>query len=403
MDRVYKDIYHCSGCRACESICGHHAIQMETDKEGFLCPHIDASKCIDCGLCVKICPQKEVISYPLRSRNDAFGYKNRDVEVRERSTSGGAFIGIVSSIAQNTPGEYAIYGCTLEKDSDGKFRAIHSRVNNLEDCKQFQGSKYIQSDLSNCYALIADDLKAGRTVIFSGTPCQTAGVYRRFNRFPKFENLYLIDIVCHAAPSPLLFNDHVKNIGNHYSKVVTNYRFRSKVTGWGHCEQTIFSDGGETHKTRLSQNHRDLFYQNIINRPCCDICQHAGDNHFSDFTLADFWGIENIAPDFMDKKGVSLVLVNTDRAYEIITKSDNADIIEVDRQKALSFNHHAPSKVNPRRAEFWNDYHTKGYNYVLRKYAGNTPLGRLEWYGMIVVRKLLNDDVRAKIKRMLGK
>ncbi len=401
MDKVYIDNYHCSGCRACESVCGHHAIQMEADNEGFLYPHIDASKCVDCGWCVKICPQKETICFPQRNRNDAFGYKSHDDKVRERSTSGGAFLGIVSSIIQNCTGEYAVYGCTLEKKNDGTFVAAHRRANNIEDCTKFQGSKYIQSDLNDSYALISDDLKANRTVIFTGTPCQTAGIYRRFNKYPRFENLYLIDIVCHAAPSPLLFNDHVKYIGNHYSKEVADYKFRSKITGWGHCEQTIFSDGGETHRTRMSQNHRDLFYQNIINRPCCDVCQHADDNHFSDFTIADFWGIENIAPDFMDNKGVSLVLVNTGRAYEIIKKAGNAFMIEVDRQNALSFNHHSPSKVNPRRSEFWDDYRTKGYKYVLQKYAGNTLLGRLKWYGLIVVRKVLNDEVRAKIKHLL--
>jgi len=376
---------------------------MEVDSEGFLYPHIDTSKCVDCGLCVNICPQKEAIHFPLRNRNDAFGYKNGDDKVRTRSTSGGAFLGIVSSIIQGCSNEYIIYGCTLERNKDGIFKAVHRRVNNIEGCIKFLGSKYIQSDLNDCYALISDDLKSGRTVIFTGTPCQTAGIYRRFNKFPTFENLYLIDIVCHAAPSPLLFNDHVKYIGNHYSKEVTDYKFRSKITGWRHCEQALFRDGGETHRTRMSQNHRDLFYQNIINRPCCDICQHATDNHFSDFTIADFWGIEHIAPDFMDNKGVSLVLVNTERAYEIIMNAGNADIIEVDRQKALSFNHHSPSKVNPRRAEFWNDYRTKGYEYVLRKYAGNTPLGKLQWYCMIFVRKVLSDDVRAKIKRLLGR
>lgn len=403
MDKVYSDNYHCSGCRACESVCRHYAIIMESDNDGFLYPHIDTSKCVDCGLCVKICPQKEIIHFPLRNRNEAFGYKNRDDKVREKSTSGGAFLGIVSSIVEKCSEEYAVYGCTLEKNQDGIFKATHHRVSSIEDCTKFQGSKYIQSDLSDCYTLISDDLKAGRTVIFTGTPCQTAGIYCRFNKFPKFENLYLIDIVCHAIPSPLLFNEHVKYIGDHYSKEVADYKFRSKITGWGHCEQTIFSDGDETHRTRMSQNHRDLFYQNIINRPCCDICQHANDNHFSDFTIADFWGIEHIAPDFMDNKGVSLVLVNTERAYEIIMKAKNADIIIVDRQKALSFNHHYPSKVNPHRAEFWDDYREKGYKYVLQKYAGNTILGRLKWYGMIIVRKVLNDDIRAKIKHMLEK
>lgn len=403
MDKVYVDIFHCSGCRACESICRHRAINMKSDNEGFLYPQIDTSICVDCGSCINICPQKETIHFPLRNRNDALAYKNHDDKIRERSTSGGAFLGIVSSIVQNCDGEYAVYGCTLEKDNGGAFKAIHCRVNNIEDCKIFQGSKYIQSDLNDCYTLIANDLKNGITVIFTGTPCQTVGIYRRFNKFPKFEKLYLIDIICHAVPSPLLFNEHVKYIGNHHSKEVVDYKFRSKITGWGHCEQTIFSDGGETHRTRMSQNHRDLFYKNIINRPCCDMCQHAADNHFSDFTIADFWGIECIAPDFMDNKGVSLVLVNTERAYEIIKKAGNAFLIEVDRQKALSFNHHCPSKVNPRRDEFWNDYRARGYEFVLQKYADNTPLGKLKWYIMFVVRKVLNDDVRAIIKHLLGR
>lgn len=399
MENVYLDIYHCTGCRMCENLCGQNAIKMERNSEGFLYPVINRDICSDCGACEKMCPQKNLLNYFDYRSNRAFALKHLDAEVLRQSTSGGAFTAIATTLASKHK-DLVFYGAVLEKQGK-EFYAIHRRVANVEDISCFRGSKYIQSDLSDVYNQIKIDLNAGRHVLFTGTPCQVAGIWQRFRRNPNFSNLYLVDIICHAVPSPLMFNEHIKNVRNQKGKDITDYKFRSKLTGWGH-DEAAYLDNRPMFRNRLSQNHRDLFYKNIINRPSCDICQHATDNHVSDLTIADFWGIENILPDFDTSLGVSLVLVNTGKGIYIVDDINCAEIIEVNREFALKYNHHEPSKENSRRTEFWEDYYKYGYQYVLNKYDENTFCGRMSWYTKGIIRRILSDEMRANIKGLLG-
>lgn len=400
MEQVYKDKYHCCGCRACEDICVHRAITMKQDEEGFLYPSIDSELCVDCGACNDICPQKGVLSYTNHRLSKAYGLMHKDKNIRRMSTSGGAFTAIAETLYSKYP-DLIIYGSVLKKRDVGGFCAVHERIEGLDDIGKFRGSKYIQSDMDGVYKLVRSDLQNGRHILFTGTPCQIAGIHKRFRRTPNFDNLYLVDIVCHAVPSPLMFNEHIRYIEKKKNRRITNYKFRSKITGWGHCEAAYFGDD-VMFRNRMSQNHRDLFYKNIINRPSCDICQHADDNHLSDLTMADFWGIERIAPDFNDCYGTSLVLANTTKGDSLIGEMCCADLIEVNRSKAMELNHHIPSPANSQRKEFWEDYFRYGYEFVLDRYAENTIQGKLIWYAKAIIRKLLPDEVRARIKRILG-
>lgn len=204
MDQVYIDKYHCTGCRACEDRCPTNAIQMEQDDEGFLYPVIYAHRCINCIACVKICPQRNILNFDSHNVSKSYGLKHKDNTVLENSTSGGAFTAIVETLYSMHP-DLVVYGAVLEK-REGSFIAVHKRASNIKEINQFRGSKYIQSDLERVYQQIHADLTSGLHVLFTGTPCQIAGVYRRFQKYSELKQLLLVDIICHAVPSPLMFN-----------------------------------------------------------------------------------------------------------------------------------------------------------------------------------------------------
>ena len=193
----------CCGCSACMSVCPKKAISMQPDKEGFLYPSIDEAKCIQCGLCERVC------FYSDDTKKTAYAARVRDMSVRMDSQSGGMFFAMAKyCIAEGG----VVYGCGM----DGTWRAVHKRAVTLEDCMAFRGSKYVQSDMGNCYALVLKDLNDGRKVLFSGTPCQCEGLLRMLNGRYR-DNLIVVDIICYGVPSPMLWQEYINYIEQKFS------------------------------------------------------------------------------------------------------------------------------------------------------------------------------------------
>ena len=192
----------CCGCTACASICTHDAITMKPDKLGFLYPEVDESKCTDCGLCEKVCAfhdnYDKSMNLPLP---DAYAARHKDMREVETSRSGAAFIAISDYIIENGG---VVYGAGYTDH----FRVVHKRAVTKEERNEFKGSKYVQSDLNNVFRKVKDDLKNGKVVMFSGTPCQTAGLNSYVGKKLR-ENLFLVDIVCHGVPAPFLWRDYI--------------------------------------------------------------------------------------------------------------------------------------------------------------------------------------------------
>ena len=380
----------CCGCSACMDVCPAKAITMEQDAEGFLYPRIDESKCIHCGKCDRVCsfhpfPERKA---PYASPR-AFGVKHIDLPTRESSRSGAAFVGF-SDVILSRGG--VIYGAAMSED----LTVSHIRALTAEERDRMKGAKYVQSDIREIYPQVASDLEQGRPVLFSGTPCQVAGLrgYLKERRISD-EKLICCDMVCHGVPSPAIWKDYLSMIEQLHGKKILSANFRDKDLGWeAHCESVLLE--GEQ-KKRFLREYTDLFYQHIMLRPSCSACPFCNTHRPGDLTMADFWGIEKHDPAFNDNRGVSLVLVNSPEGAALYEEARKAFTdFEADIAECLQPNLIRPSIPSPRRAQFWQDYQTMPFARFLRKYTRPlTASGR--------IRKLLKQTMfRLGIRRQPG-
>lgn len=365
MESVYMDKSFCCGCRACAEKCPVNAIKMVADEEGFLYPEIDKDVCIDCGLCIKVCAFKPVTA--VRENQKYFAVKNKDVVERIESQSGGAFYILAKKIIAEGG---TVYGAAICDDLSIR----HIRTDNIADCKRLRGSKYVQSDLAETFKSVEEDLSNERKVLFSGTSCQVAGLYGFLGG--NSDNLYTVDIICHGVESPKVYRDYIEFMENKYRGKIKYFNFRDKCFGWNsHIETFYIND-----KKYARKNYTNLFYSSLSIRPCCGVCCFTNYNKPSDITIADLWGVKSSCPDLYDNKGVSSVMINTEKGYSLFSLiSESADIIEISKEACHQHNLSEPTHIPKERNEFWELYNKKGFNAVLKKYGSYDILRRIKW------------------------
>lgn len=378
-----KDKADCCGCTACASICPKDAITMEPDTLGFNYPKVDLSKCINCGLCENVCAFNDNYDKSLNLKEpEIYAARHKDMHEIETSRSGAAFIAISDYILENGG---IVYGVGY-KDH---FRVAHKRATTKEERNEFKGSKYVQSDLDGIFRQVKEDLKQGHTVLFSGTPCQTAGLNSYIGKKLR-ENLVLVDIVCHGVPSPYIWRDYLVYIEKKYKKEVVKVNFRDKSRiGWsGHIESFVFDNG----KKIESRNYTDLFQQNIMLRQSCSICHFANYIRPSDFTIGDYWGWEKISKDFnSDNKGCSLLFINTIKGQHVLKKMKHElNILPTSVELSIQPNLLHPSHFNNKWIKFEKLYARKGFVSIARRY------GNLGWRYKI---KQLKKNIIKQIKK----
>lgn len=290
----------CNGCHSCFNICSNSAIVMKRDSEGFLYPHIDEDKCTNCGLCKKVCPLNDDIE-----ANDeitlAYMAYNKNNDKRKNSSSGGIFVMLAEWIISQ---KGVVYGAAYDEN----FRVCHTRV--VEDIALLQTSKYVQSEIGECLKQVREDLKT-RLVLFSGTPCQIAGLKKYIQLTKaKVENLIAVDIICHGVPSPLVWESYFKKVCD--TKIPLKVNFRDKSISWRKFSLAIDYENNERYCKAISE---DLFMcgfmNNLFLRPSCYECACKGVERYSDITLGDYWGIESIKNSQEFDDGVSAVIIHT--------------------------------------------------------------------------------------------
>lgn len=353
----------CCGCTACAAICSHEAISMIPDDMGFKYPVVDTGKCTNCGLCIKICAfnrnYKKTDNF---SKPKSFGARHRNAEELMTSRSGGVFVALYDWVLKQGG---VVYGAGFS----GHFRVIHKRASTKEQCREFKGSKYVQSDLDGIFLSVRKDLEQGLIVLFSGTPCQTAGLQSYIGK--RFEEkLFLVDIICHGVPSPYIWEDYLSYLEEKENKKITAVNFRDKKRfGWtSHKESFLFNN-------TYTYTYTYIFYKHIMFRQSCSECPYCNLNRPSDLTLGDFWGWEKTDPLFnLDDKGCSLVLCNTPKGLNLFEAVRAAlDVRPAKLEDCMQTHLSKPSSKHPLRIKFEEEYVKLGFEYVLKKYCTETP------------------------------
>ena len=380
-----QDKSECCGCSACQNICPKECISIISDDEGFNYPQVDTSKCIDCHLCEKVCPVLN-INYSVNERT-AYACYNNNETIRLQSSSGGIFTLLAERVVSNGG---VVFGASF----DDKFKVVHTMVNSIEDLSKLRGSKYVQSDINTTYKQAQEYLNQGRQVLFSGTPCQINGLSNYLKK--SYDNLLLVDFICHGVPSPLVWRNYVQFKERDYQSKPQKISFRHKNYGWKRYSVSfLFKNKVEYLKDLHEDNYMKGFLTDLYLRPSCYKCKSRGENRASDITLADFWGIQNVLPQLDDDKGTSLVIVNTSKGKDIFFSIQNSIVFqEISLNKAIKYN---PSYINSvdenkNREKFFNEYNNKSFDKLIQQYAiKKRPLiRRVLSKGKKIINDLLN-------------
>lgn len=335
----------CCGCEACRSICPKKCISMQADKEGFLYPKVDLSQCVDCKLCEKICP----VLNPKYSKKEPLAYAgiNNDINIRLQSSSGGIFTLIAEQVILK---KGVVFGACF----DEQWNVVHDYTETKEGLARFRGSKYVQSYIGNSFLQAKRFLDEGRFVLFSGTPCQIAGL-GNFLRKP-YQNLLTVDLVCHGVPSQKVWKKYlyelvseaynIKKRSSSFSFVdkINSISFRSKENGWKKYNVKIEYKNGKKDVIPAERNiYMNAFLSDLSLRPSCYDCPAKLHKVQSDITLADFWGVDRLHPEIDDDKGCGLILVNKEHAFALL-KSLDCQLYEQKLDEVIPFN---PSIEHP--------------------------------------------------------
>lgn len=361
------DYEQCTGCMACLNVCSKQAIHIKIDKEGFERPEIDDSLCVDCGLCQKTCPMNN--HPPVHDAKQVFSGWSLDENIRLKSSSGGAFTEIAKIVLSKGG---VVFGCTLNKE----LKAEHIYVETLDELSErLTGSKYVQSHIGDSYKKAKTFLKQGRTVLFSGTPCQIAGLKNYLRK--DYDNLLTVDLICHGVPSPMLFEDYKNFMQKHENMKLTKVSFRCKKSSWIFYNMTL---EGHVEKSSALKKYVGSYYEDpyirgflrdYFLRPSCHQCHFTSTKRCSDFTIADWWGYrkETSKDNDFALKGVSLILANTNNALNllpILKMQLRQRTLEEAMKTNISLSHPLPIKET--REQFWKDYRIMPFEEMVNKY-----------------------------------
>lgn len=378
----------CCGCSSCVQKCPKNAISMIENDEGFLYPIIDKEKCIDCGLCSKVCPQLKEIKKADENYPKAYAMYNKNEDELLKSSSGGIFSVIANYVLENNG---VVFGAAYDEE----LNVNHIKVNDKKELEKLRSSKYVQSNIKNTYKEAEEELRKDKMVLFSGTPCQIEGL--KSYLIKEYENLITCDLVCHGVPSQKLFKTYLEYLSIKFKSKVKSYNFRSKNKyGWGLFTEVITDDN----KKHYIKSDFDPYYSNFLNcntyRESCYKCHYTNYNRVSNFTLADYWGVSSIHPNFYSEKGISLILVNDKKGEKVLNEIiPNIEKIDTDLEFASGRNKNLIQPSN--RPEIRNNIYNGIYSKETLKFVKENLKVKLS------IKKIIKLFVPVKLQNYLKK
>lgn len=359
------DYEKCTGCGACVQRCPKRCISWTQREFGFRYPQIDKDACVNCGQCEKVCPIDKALE--VSAEQKAYAAVHKDDEVLAKSTSGGAFTAIADAVfAQGG----IVYGAAM---LDG-MQVKHIRTSGKDDFEGLRSSKYLQSDTGTTYQMVEQDLKQGKTVLYSGTPCQIDGLKNFLGK--DYENLYTVDIVCHGVGSQAYFDKYMDYARERYGKIKA-LRFRSKeYAGWS-CGGVVVVDSSDCLKKIPYRDFDNYYYSYFLSgdiyRKSCYSCKYANTNRVGDFTLGDYWGVEALNLPLQTENGCSLLLVNNRHAMQLLDEIESLDRVETTVEQAAHCNKqlNAPSKLMDSRQNRIGEYESMSGQQIQKEYLKN--------------------------------
>lgn len=362
------DKLKCTGCTACVEICPNKCIKMVEDEHGFFYPIKDSKLCINCGLCKKVCPiLNNIVKTTSLFKQKVYALESNNEKLVLKSSSGGAFSTIAEAFCKQ--GDYYIFGARFDEN----LNVIHDYISNIKDIEIFRKSKYVQSNLRNSYSLVEKFLKDNKKVLFTGTPCQIAGLKSYLGR--DYDNLLLVDLVCHGVPSQKIFDMYIQEIEKKYNKKVKFVQFREKVkmkNGRFNSRniKLVFNNDKVIIEDSLKNAYLRGFQNALFYRSSCGKCQFANPNRLSDITIADCWGIQNIYKDIDVHKGISMVVVNTKKGGSLINEFyKKCKLKELDIDFAIKNNAQfsSPAKFHKNRNYFFENFEKIDFSKLVNK------------------------------------
>jgi len=372
--------------------CPSDAIMEKIDSEGFRYPKVVLEKCIDCRLCEETCP---VLNAPTSKKTatiidkNVYAVINKDGDIRQDSSSGGVFDALARKIIEN---DGVVYGAAM---SDDQYECSHIRIDSTEGLQKLHGSKYLQSDISGCYDEIDSFLKMGKTVLFTGTPCQINALQRYVSG--DTGNLFCAEVVCHGVPSSYYWKKYIDEIEEKNKAKVVESSFRTKNSlkrsssrdGWGLLLK--FDNGKVIKENSLKNRYLQAFIHNVMLRPSCHKCIFKYLEREADISLGDFWGCEKIFKDFDDGKGVSLVITHTKKGETLLDELDGEICCEKsDISTAIAFNSPLILPVSP---------HKKRSEFI----EGVRKVGFTKTVNQILLLDIFIDNIKCYLKKLIGR
>lgn len=379
----------CTGCCACLTICPKNCISFVSDNEGFFYPMAD-DNCIHCGKCKNVCPV-----FGMNFDNSGTFQKfaiaaiHNDYEIWRDSTSGGAFSGICEAYGDGA----VIFGAKYEN-----LNVVHDYVQSINDISVFRKSKYIQSDMKNVHYKIKDMLEQNKRVIFSGTPCQVAGVKNYLRK--DYDNLLTIDLICHGVGSPGVFQEYIKDLEKKSRSKIVSFTFRNKKIKLGNLYEYAvvieLEDGRRIEE--ISNIFTNGFLQALFLRPSCGECKFSNINRVGDITIADLKKRYDLLPELKGIENLSAIIFNSKKGAAIYEKlKERMKIYKISIDDLLKTNNplRTPSKMSEHREVFFSDLQSgKPIGSIIEKYTQKSTIVKSIWI-------LIPEKVRSKIRKAI--